>query len=120
MKKIAITLVLLITVILSGKAQTPEEKLQHKLDSISGQNGLVGFGVSIFSPDAILYQKGYGYADKENKKQYTVNTVQNIGSISKTFIGVSLMKAVELGLFSMDTPINDLLSFEVIHPKYLL
>ena len=83
MKKFIITLVLLITVILSVKAQTLEEKLHHKLDSISSQNGLVGFGVSIFSTDAILYKKGYGYADKENKKEYTINTVQNIGSIEK-------------------------------------
>ncbi|TMM58828.1 serine hydrolase [Maribacter algarum] len=118
MKKTAITLLLLITVLLNAIAQTPEETLHHKLDSISKQKGLVGFGVSVFSPDTILYKKGYGYADKENKKPYTVNTVHNIGSISKTFVGVSLMKAVELGLFSMETPINDILPFEVIHPSY--
>ena len=85
MKKSIITLLLLITVILNGLAQTPEEKLHQKLDSISSQNGLVGFGVSIFSADTILYQKGYGHADKENAKPYTVNTVQNIGSISNVF-----------------------------------
>lgn len=118
MKKISITLLLLITVILNCKAQTPEEKLHQKLDSISSQNGLVGFGVSVFSTNAVLYQKGYGYADKENKKPYTVNTIQNIGSISKTFIGVSLMKAEELGLFSMDTPVNNILPFKVVHPRH--
>ncbi len=118
MKNLIITLLLLITVAQKGQAQTPEEKLHHKLDSISNQTGLVGFGVSVFSMDDILYQKGYGYADKENNKPYTINTVQNIGSISKTFVGISLMKAVELGLFSMDTPINDILPFQVIHPRY--
>lgn len=118
MKKLAITLLLLITVLLNAIAQTPEETLHLKLDSIGKQKGLVGFGVSVFSPDVILYKKGYGYADKENKKPYTINTVHNIGSISKTFVGVSLMKAVELGLFSMETPINNILPFEVIHPRY--
>ncbi|MEP3208359.1 MAG: serine hydrolase domain-containing protein [Maribacter sp.] len=118
MKNSTITLLLLITVALNVKAQKAEEKLHQKLDSIVKQGGLVGFGVSVFSTDDILYQKGYGYADKENDKPYTINTIQNIGSISKTFIGVSLMKAVELGLFSIDTPINDILPFQVVHAKH--
>ncbi|MFK7811968.1 MAG: serine hydrolase domain-containing protein [Maribacter sp.] len=118
MKQLGITLLLFIAVTLHGNAQTAEEILHQKLDSISSQKELVGFGVSVFSTDAILFQNGYGYADKENNKRYTVNTVQNIGSISKTFVGVSLMKAVELKLFSMGTPINDILPFKVIHPKH--
>lgn len=118
MKKLRITLLLLITVATIGKAQTAEDKLHLKLDSISNQTGLVGFGVSVFSTDEILYQKGYGYADKENKEPYTINSVQNIGSISKTFVGVSIMKALELGLFSLDTPVNEILPFKVIHPKH--
>lgn len=118
MKQLMITMLLLITVAITGKAQTSAEKLHHKLDSISNQTGLVGFGVSVFSTDSVLYQKGYGYADKDNEIPYTVNTIQNIGSISKTFVGVSLMKGIELGLFSKDTPINDILPFKVIHPRH--
>ena len=111
-------MLLLITVTISGKAQMASEKLHQKLDSISNQEGLVGFGVTIFTADDILYQKGYGYADKENNKPYTVHTIQNIGSISKTVVGVSLMKAVELGLFSLESPVNDILPFKVVHPRY--
>lgn len=118
MKNSTITLLLLITVALNVKAQKADEILDQTLDSIAKQGVLVGFGVSVFSTDDILYQKGYGYADKENDRPYTINTVQNIGSISKTFIGVSLMKAVDLGLFSIDTPINDILPFEVVHVKH--
>lgn len=118
MKHLSIIMLLLIAVTLAAKAQTPEEKLQHKLDSISNQNILAGFGVSVFSADSVLFQKGYGYADVEKKKPYTVKTIQNIGSISKTFTGVALMKLVEMGKLSMGTPINDILPFKVTHPKY--
>ncbi|MDB4292917.1 beta-lactamase family protein [Maribacter sp.] len=118
MKQLGITLVLLIAVTITSKAQSAEAKLNQKLDSISKQYGLAGFGVSVFTADSVLYEKGYGFADLENKKPYTINSVQNIGSISKTFIGVSLMKAEELGKLAMETPINDILPFKVIHPNH--
>ncbi len=117
MQKIA-SLLLLIIVTIIARAQSPEETLNYQLDSIAAQEGLVGFGVSVFSPEEVLFQNGYGYADKEHKKPYTSSTIQNIGSISKTFIGVSLMKAVELGQLQIDTEVNDILPFKVVHPKY--
>ncbi len=100
------------------EAQAPMERLRYELDSISKQTGLSGFGVSVFSADSLYFQKGYGYADIKAKKAYETNTIQNIGSISKTFIGVSLMKAVALGKFTMNTPVNDILPFKVWHPKF--
>lgn len=118
MKQAFIWALLLIIVVATSRAQTVEENLQHSLDSISKQDGLAGFGVSVFTLDTILFQGGFGYADLENKRPYTVKTVQNIGSISKTFTGVALMKAVAMGKLTMDTPINKILPFEVRHPKY--
>ena len=40
----------------------------------------------------------------------------NIASISKTFIGVSMMNAVERGLLNLDDDINKHLSFKVKNP----
>lgn len=118
MQQTFILALLFITVIATSRAQSAEEKLQHSLDSISKQDGLAGFGVSVFTLDTVLFQGGFGYADLKNKKPYTVETIQNIGSISKTFTGVALMKAVEMGKLTLDTPINELLPFKVEHPKY--
>lgn len=53
-----------------------------------------------------------------SKKPYTVDTVQPIGSVSKTFIGIALMKAIELGYFTLDTNINDVLDFKVSNPAF--
>ncbi len=118
MRQFVLTLLMITGMVVYLKAQTAEERLRDQLDSISRQNGLRGFGVSVFSTDSLYFQEGYGYADIKAKKPYKTNTVQNIGSISKTFIGVSLMKAVELGKFTMDTPVNDILPFKVAHPKF--
>jgi len=79
---------------------------------------LPGFALSIFTKDSILYQKGFGYSDIKNKKPYTVNSVQIIASITKTFIGVALMKAVEDGKIGLDDDINDILPYRVSNPKF--
>ena len=62
------------------------EDLQH----IYSQNHIVGFSVAIVNQERILYSKGFGYSDIYNKKLYTDNTIQNIASISKTFIGTQV------------------------------
>jgi CubicO group peptidase (beta-lactamase class C family) len=82
------------------------------------QNGIPGFGVAVLKNDKIEYAHGFGFANLEQKLPYSTTTIQCVGSISKTFIGVSLMKCVELGLFSLDSPINDLLPFEVSNPRF--
>nr|WP_019036949.1 serine hydrolase domain-containing protein [Psychroflexus tropicus] len=52
------------------------------------------------------------------KKRYTPNTTQNIASISKTLIGISLLKAQELGKIELNDPINKYLPFKIINPNY--
>jgi CubicO group peptidase (beta-lactamase class C family) len=65
----------------------------------------------------IVYERNFGYADVDKKIHYTSQTTQNIGSVSKTFIAVALMKAIELGYFNLETDINTILPFKVINPK---
>lgn len=77
-----------------------------------------GLGVAIVDSTGILYEKGIGFADIKSKKPYTINTIQPIASVSKTFIGISLMKAQEKGLLNLDDPINKYLPFEVQNPNF--
>ncbi len=77
-----------------------------------------GFAVSVFCRDSVLFQKGFGYSDIENKTPYTVKTQQYIASISKTTIGISLLKAQEMNLLSLDDDINKFLPFSVRNPKF--
>lgn len=94
------------------------EQLTEDLQHIYSQNHIVGFSVAIVNQERILYSKGFGYSDIYNKKLYTDNTIQNIASISKTFIGIALLKAQELGQLNLDDPINNYLPFEVSNPRF--
>ncbi|MFZ1806186.1 MAG: serine hydrolase domain-containing protein [Cyclobacteriaceae bacterium] len=93
-------------------------QLSKEIEQIATQGHINGFGVAIVNQDGLLYSRGFGYADKKAKKPYEVNTIQNIGSVSKTFIGVALLKAQELGQLNLDDPINQYLPFKVINPHY--
>ena len=94
------------------------EQLTKDLLHIYSKNYIIGFSVAIVNQDKILYSKGFGYSDKLENKDYTENTIQNIASISKTFIGIALLKAQELGKLNLDDPINNYLPFNVINPRF--
>lgn len=83
------------------------------------KNGIFnGFAVSIVNETGILYEKGFGFSDIQNRQPYTDTTIQNIGSISKTFVGIALLKAQELGKLKLDDPINNYLPFKVVNPNF--
>jgi len=82
------------------------------------ESGIVGIGAAIIVDKKLVWSKGYGYADRENKIPFTPNTIMNIGSISKTFTGVCLMHAVEDNKLSLDKDINNYLPFKVINPYF--
>ncbi|MEQ9412789.1 MAG: serine hydrolase domain-containing protein [Cyclobacteriaceae bacterium] len=93
-------------------------QLTKEIDQIATQGHINGFGVAIVNPDGLLYARGFGFADMKTKEHYSINTIQNIGSVSKTFIGVALLKAQELGHLQLDDPINQYLPFQVINPYH--
>ncbi len=94
------------------------KELDIELSKISELGLIKGFGVAIVSPDSTLFAKGYGFDDVANQGRYDNGTLQNIGSVSKTLIGISLLKAQEMGKLSLDDPINKFLDFEVINPHF--
>ena len=103
---------------LTTEQKTILDSLHVDLEKIWQQGTINGFAVAIVDSDSFLYQRGFGYADIEANIPYTVNTVQNIASISKTFLGISLLKAQELGKLQLDDPINKYLPFSVINPSH--
>ncbi|WP_289644728.1 serine hydrolase domain-containing protein [Maribacter aestuarii] len=97
---------------------TTTKKLTSELEQIAQRNHINGFSVAIVNSDSVLYTHGFGFADVSNQKKYTSHTVQNIASVSKTCIGLALLKAQEMGKLNLDDPINKYLPFEVTNPHF--
>ena len=118
MKKI---ILLFVTAIYSfGFSQKGNNiELTKELEKLYKKSNFPGFAVAIVSDKAIEYQSAFGYSDLKKKKPYTLKSIQNIGSVSKTFIGVAIAKSIELGYFNLETNINDILPFKVINPNLI-
>jgi len=125
-----ITLILIFALAISCKQQANsktnstkenlavKDSLTQELEKIKDKKNIAGFSASIVNENGILYNKGFGYSNVETQKELTKNTIQNIASISKTLIGISLFKAQEMGKLELDDPINKYLPFQVVNPSH--
>jgi len=74
----------------SGLAQVQKAndlfpKIDSVLTSVLKDQHIAGFAVAVVKGDQVIYSKGFGYRDVENKKPVTTNTLFAIGSSSKAF-----------------------------------
>ena len=75
---------------------------------------IAGAVVSVVKDGQVLFQKGYGYADVEEKKPVLPDqTLFRPGSISKLFTATAVMQLVEQGKLDLDRDINDYLDFAI-------
>ncbi len=115
MKKIIF--LLSIFTIVSCDGQISSKQLNENLIKVSKSINFPGFGVAIIKNDSVVFSHGFGFANRKQKTDYNTKTIQPVGSVSKTFIGFSLMKAIDLGYFDLDDDINTILPFKVINPN---
>jgi len=100
MRKIIIT-ALLVTCLGNVLAQNKDTSFQDKLIGLDKELNTVleiskaaGFAIAIVKGNEIIYAKGFGYRNLENKLPVTPNTVFAIGSTTKAFTA-SLMGILE-------------------------
>jgi CubicO group peptidase (beta-lactamase class C family) len=94
MKKIILT-ALMAMIIMPTIAQKLDKRLkniENDLEAVLSTWNAVGFGVAIVEKDKIVYAKGFGYKDLENKIPATENTLFAIGSSTKAFTSAVLGK----------------------------
>lgn len=82
-----------------------KEKLDKYFNTIDSNNKFMG-SVVVAKKGRVIYSKTIGYADIEKNIKATENTKYRIGSISKTFTAVLIMKAVELGKIKLNQSIH--------------
>ncbi len=70
------------------------------------QKQLPAFSVSLVAKDRIVWAKGFGFQDADKKVPATAETVYRVGSISKLFTDIAVMRLVESGKLDLDAPIQ--------------
>lgn len=91
-----------------------EEKIRGYMDECK----TVGMAVVLVKGDKVIYQKAFGYRDKDTREPLDINDIFRIASISKSFSGMSIMQLVEAGKISLDDDINKILGMDIRNPRY--
>lgn len=105
MKKLLILSLIALFSSISYAQKLDKEKLDLYFQNLENNNKFMG-SVAISENGKIIYTNFVGYSDVETKTKPNENTKYRIGSISKSFTSVLIMKAIEENKISLTTKIN--------------
>lgn len=104
--------------LLTGRCSDAATDLDAFIHTMMDRDHIPGLAVAIFKDRQTVWSKGFGWADIQRRVEMTQDTVQNIGSISKTFVGTAVMQLRERGLLQLEDDVNKYLDFSVRNPGH--
>jgi CubicO group peptidase (beta-lactamase class C family) len=125
MNQTILTSVLILILSYFGIAQSnfDSEKLDKYFDALEQNNKFMG-SVAVSKNGEIIYSKSIGFENTENNVHASVHSKYRIGSISKSFTAVLILKAVEENKLKLNQTIDkwfpNIKNANTITVKYLL
>lgn len=109
MKKIILS-VLILFLFINSNAQDRAQKIDELVSKFA-EIGVFNGSVLVGENGNIFFEKGYGYADREQKMQNTPETKFRIASLTKQFTAMLIMQLVEQGKIRLDAKLSDYLTY---------
>ncbi len=98
-------------------------RLETAIEGLREDLKIPALSAAIVKDQQVLWSKGFGFADAENKILATAHTSYHLASLTKTFASTLLMQLVQEGKVSLDDPVSKygiiLESSGVIRVKHL-
>ncbi len=99
-------------------------RLETLLENLRQELKIPAYSAAIVKDQKVLWARGFGYADVENKIPATEHTPYHLASLTKTFASTILMQLVQEGKINLDDPVSkygvNLESKGVITVRHLL
>ncbi|MGQ0618659.1 MAG: serine hydrolase domain-containing protein [Panacagrimonas sp.] len=91
------------------------EFFDQTLGHLTDAGRIAGAAVSVVKDDSLIFSRGYGFADREQRLEVDADTTLfRVASMSKLITWTALMQLVESGTLSLDDDVNDHLdSFQI-------
>ena len=87
----------------------PFVKVREVIRSQMLERNVPSVAVAVARDGRIVWEEGFGWADRERQIRATPHTTYSIASVSKPFTATGLMVLRQRGLLDLDRPINDYL-----------
>ena len=83
-----------------------EAELDTLIPKLLKKEGVPGVSIAVIKAGKVVWAKGYGKADTRKNIPVDVNTIFQIGSVSKTLTAWGVMKLAEMRRINLDSPID--------------
>lgn len=83
-------------------------ELQQDIQTILTRSHVPGAGIALVDKDHVIWAGGVGTAQLASKVPVTADTMFRVGSISKTFVALALLKLQEAGRIDLNAKLRDL------------
>jgi CubicO group peptidase (beta-lactamase class C family) len=90
----------------------------QKINLLMKLGHMPSLSVCVIKNNSVVWSKGYGFYDINNKKKATDSTIYPIGSITKTITATAIMQLYEKGYFDLDDNVSKYLPFDLKNPYY--
>lgn len=80
--------------------------LKERIPKGLNEHDIPGLSIALVDKDKIVWQEGFGYADKETNTPAKPSTIYRIGSLSKMFTSVAVMQLVDKGKIELDSTLD--------------
>lgn len=90
-----------------------EDRLREIIFDLMSRNRIPGVSLSIVKQGEPVFMEGFGSRDLERGLPATPNTLYGIGSVTKSFTALAIMKLVEEGLLSPEDPVDKYLDLRL-------
>ncbi len=77
--------------------------IQHELND----KGIPSLAIAITDADHILWAQAFGDANPAGESPATANSIYRVGSVSKLFTDIAVMRLVEQGKLDLDAPVTE-------------
>jgi CubicO group peptidase (beta-lactamase class C family)/D-alanyl-D-alanine dipeptidase len=90
-----------------------ERFIEHEVEN----KDLPALSIALVDDQTIVWARGFGFANPTDKTPATAETVYRVGSVSKLFTDIGIMKLVERGVLDLDAPVTHYLpDFKPVNP----
>ncbi|MEM7501178.1 MAG: serine hydrolase [Pseudomonadota bacterium] len=97
-------------------ADTVERWVEDNVPEMMREAQLPGFSIAVVKDGETIYADAFGARDPQRNLPATTDTLFGIGSITKSFVAVSILQLAEQGKLSLDDPVSEHLPLELGDP----
>ena len=92
--------------------------IRGRLRAQVGRDDVPGLAVAVSRGGEVLWEEGFGWADRESRLQATPTTAFYIASVTKSITAAAIMHLAERGKLRLDDPVNKYLGTKVHSPVW--